>query len=125
MWTPHLRSGKIIDGDLQRYAEMRLWGSIAFALAICAASATGAGAASCRAKKNHNCFNTPAAVNFSAVPDISKQIVSAEPAAEKSKPSVVEAPPITTYTGPTVGVSSMAHAPTVGYYWSLEPESGK
>jgi hypothetical protein len=35
----------------------------------------------------------------------------------------LEAAPITTYTGPTVGVSTMARAPTVGYYWSLEPES--
>ncbi len=76
-------------------------------------------------KKNHNCFDAPGTVNFTTVPDISKQIVSEEPTAEKPKTNVLEAPPITTYTGPTVGVSSMAHAPTVGYYWSLEPDSDK
>jgi hypothetical protein len=105
---------------------MRFWGPFALTLMACAVMAAGsAAAASCRVKKDKNCFDTPSAVNFSAVPDISQQIVSEEPAAEKPKTSVVEAPPITTYTGPTVGVSSMAHAPTVGYYWSLEPESDK
>ena len=105
---------------------MRLQGSFALALIACAALAvTSADAASCRAKKNQNCFDVPAAVNFSTVPDISRQIVSEEPASEKPKTSVIEAPPITTYTGPTVGVSSMAHAPTVGYYWSLEPDTNK
>lgn len=105
---------------------MTFWGSIGFLSAMCAVLfITAAEGASCRAKKNHNCFDTPATVNFSAVPDISKQIVSEEPDAEKPKTSVVEAPPITTYTGPTVGVSSMAHAPTVGYYWSLEPDTSK
>ncbi|HEY2538202.1 MAG TPA: hypothetical protein VGI28_01690 [Stellaceae bacterium] len=101
---------------------MKSWGSFALALVACAVlGAASSYAASCRARNNDNCFNMPSAVNFSAVPDISRQIVSEEPAA--AKPSVVEAPPITTYTGPTVGVSSMAHAPTIGYYWSLEPDS--
>jgi hypothetical protein len=88
-------------------------------------AATPAGAASCRVKKNENCFDPPATINFSAVSEISRRIVSEEPAAGKPKTSVVEAPPITTYTGPMVGVSSMAHAPTVGYYWSLEPDTSK
>ena len=103
-------------------AQMKLWVSLAFA--ACAAAATPAGA-SCRAAKNHDCFNAPATLNFSAVPDISRDIVGAEPAPEKPKTTIIEAPPITTYTGPTVGVSSMAHAPTVGYYWSLEPDAKK
>jgi hypothetical protein len=88
-------------------------------------AATTAGAAPCRVKKNQNCFAPSTPVNFTSVPDISKQIISEEPAAETAKTNVVEAPPITTYTGPTVGVSSMAHAPTVGYYWSLEPDTDK
>jgi hypothetical protein len=105
---------------------MRLCGSFALAMTIAAvAAATTAEAASCRIKKNNNCFDAPATVNFSTVPQISEQIVSDEPAAEKPKTSVVEAPPITTYTGPLVGLSSMAHAPTVGYYWSLEPDTNK
>jgi hypothetical protein len=103
---------------------MRAWGLVFLCVTI-GAVATAAEAASCRAKKDQNCFDPSASVNFTTVPDISKEIVNAEPVAEKSKTNVLEAPPITTYTGPTVGVSSMAHAPTVGYYWSLEPDSGK
>ena len=41
----------------------------------------------------------------------------------KPNTRTVEAPPITTYTGPTAGYSSMARVPTVGYYWSLEPQA--
>ncbi len=63
------------------------------------------------------------ALNFSSVPAISKQIVSDERAPATPVTRTLEAPPITTYTGPTVGVSTMARAPTVGYYWSLEPET--
>lgn len=105
---------------------MKFWGSLFLFFMIGAVgAATAAGAAPCRVKKDRNCFDTSASVNFTTVPDISKQIVSEEPNVEKSKTNVLEAPPITTYTGPTVGVSSMAHAPTVGYYWSLEPDAGK
>ena len=82
-----------------------------------------ADAASCASKKHRNCLNVSATVNFSSVPDISKEIVSEEPVAAKPTTRTLEAPPITTYTGPTIGVSSMARAPTVGYYWSLEPET--
>jgi hypothetical protein len=102
---------------------MQRWGPIAVAALV--AVATTAGAASCRHKKTENCFDTPATLNFATVPEISKEIVSEEPSPAQPRTTVIEAPPITTYTGPTVGVSSMAHAPTVGYYWSLEPDSGK
>ncbi len=112
-------------GNRLRYALMSLGGKFVVALTICLAYATAVEAASCRAKKNHNCFDTLGTVNFTTVPDISRKIVSEEPAAEKPNSTVLEAPPITTYTGPTVGVSSMAHAPTVGYYWSLEPDTDK
>jgi hypothetical protein len=101
-------------------------GSLFLLLAIGSLSAaTAADAAPCRVKKNQNCFDISTAVNFTTVPEISNEIVSQEPAVEKPKTNVLEAPPITTYTGPTVGVSSMAHAPTVGYYWSLEPDTDK
>jgi hypothetical protein len=114
-------------GFLSAVCSMRLWESIALALMVCAVGdlAASAEAASCRTRKSHDCFNVPATINFSAVPGISQQIVNEEPAPEKPKTSTLEAPPITTYTGPTVGVSSMAHAPTVGYYWSLEPDTNK
>lgn len=92
------------------------------AITVCAA-VSPAEAAPCNAKKQRNCFDAPATVNFSSVSDISKQIVSEEPSVGKPVTRTLEAPPITTYTGPTVGVSSMARAPTVGYYWSLEPDA--
>jgi hypothetical protein len=104
---------------------MRFGGSIAIAAIACfVCSAMSADAASCRAKKNHDCLTVRAVVNLSKVPEISREIVRQEPAA-KPTTNVVEAPPITTYTGPLVGVSSLAHVPTVGYYWSLEPDSQK
>jgi hypothetical protein len=117
--------GQGLQGFSLRYGHMRSGGKIVVVLTMCIVCATTVEAASCRVKKNQNCFDAPGAVNFTTVPDISNQIVSEEPTPEKPKTSVLEAPPITTYTGPTVGVSSMAHAPTVGYYWSLEPDNNK
>ena len=103
---------------------MKLWVLTALTLVISAISAASlVDAASCGTKSHGKCLRLPATVNFSSVPDISKQIVSEEPAAEKPKTRTLEAPPITTYTGPMAGFSSMARAPTVGYYWSLEPEA--
>jgi len=105
---------------------MRFGGSTAFALwVLVILVSTTADAGSCRTKVNQNCFNGSATINFSSVPEISQQIVAAEPVPIQPKTTTVEAPPLTTYTGPTVGVSSMARAPTVGYYWSLEPDSAK
>ena len=105
---------------------MRLGGPIAVALMACfVCSATSADAASCRAKKNHNCLAAPTVVNLSKVPEISREIVRQEPAAAKPKSNGVEASPTTTYTGPIVGVNSMAHVPTVGYSWALDTDSQK
>jgi hypothetical protein len=119
-----VRLGKIRPGVLVGVGRMRWWGSFALILTVCAVfGAASSDAGSCRTKKSDDCFNMPPAINFSAVSDISRQIVSEEPTGDKPRTNVLEAPPITTYTGPTVGVSSMAHAPTVGYYWSLEPDS--
>jgi hypothetical protein len=104
---------------------MRLGGPIAVALiAYFVCSATSVDAASCRARKNHNCVAAPTTINLSKVPEISREIVRQEPAA-KPKSNGVEAPPITTYTGPLIGVSSMAHVPTVGYSWALDTDSQK
>ncbi len=82
-----------------------------------------ADAAPCGPKTGRKCFEAPVPINFGSVSDISKQIVSEEPSAKKPPTQTLEAPPITTYTGPTVGVDTMARAPTVGYYWSLEPQT--
>jgi hypothetical protein len=103
---------------------MKFWVLTAATLVISAASAASPGdAASCRAKSHGNCLRLPTTVNFSSVPDITKEIVAEEPAAAKPNTRTLEAPPITTYTGPTAGYSSMARVPTVGYYWSLEPQA--
>ena len=97
----------------------------ALALAVCVnlLMAGAVDAASCNLKKRHDCLNMPGTVSFSTVPDISRQIVGDEPSAKKPPSSTLEAAPITTYTGPTFGINSMARAPTVGYYWSLEPQT--
>ena len=103
---------------------MRRWILAALSLAVAVPSAAGSvDAASCGLKLSRHCFAAPAVLNFSSVANISQQIVSDERAGEKPVTRTLEAPPITTYTGPTVGVSTMARAPTVGYYWSLEPET--
>jgi hypothetical protein len=100
---------------------MKFWVLTALILGLSAALAvTAADAGPCGPKRARNCVDPSGGVSFSTVPDISRKIVSEEPAAEKPSTHTLEAPPITTYTGPTVGVSMMARAPTVGYYWSLE-----
>jgi hypothetical protein len=111
-------------GFTTQNARMKLWALTAATLVISGAwAAAVADAASCSTKSHGNCLSLPATVNFSSVPEISKQIVNEEPPAEKPNTRTLEAPPITTYTGPTAGFSSMARAPTVGYYWSLEPDN--
>ncbi len=97
----------------------------AVAVAVCAnlLTAGAVDAASCNAKSHHDCLSMPGTVSFSTVPDISQQIVGDEPSAKQPPTSTLEAPPISTYTGPTVGINSMARAPTVGYYWSLDPDT--
>lgn len=100
---------------------MKFWVPTALALAVAAVVAAPAvDAGSCGPKKGRHCLDSGTVVNFSAVPEISRQIVSQEPAAAKPDTQTLEAPPLTTYTGPTVGVSKRARAPTVGYYWSLD-----
>lgn len=102
---------------------MKLVVPIALAVAVTAAAASAVDAASCASKKHHNCLNMPATINFSSVSDISKEIVNDEPAARKPTTRTLEAAPITSYTGPTLGVAPNTRAPMVGYYWSLEPDS--
>jgi hypothetical protein len=58
-------------------------------------------------------------VNLGGVPQISANIVAAEPApAVKAQTSTASTP----YEGPTVGVaqSSGKSVPTVGYHWTLQ-----
>lgn len=99
-----------------------IFAAVTLAVAASSAAAT-ADAASCGPRTSRKCLGAPATIDFGSVSDISKQIVSEEPSTIKLPTQTLEAPPITTYTGPTVGVDTMANAPTVGYYWSLEPET--
>jgi len=60
-------------------------------------------------------------VNLGGVPQISANIVAAEPApAVKAPTSPVPSP--TPYEGPTLGMAkpSWKSVPTVGYHWSLQ-----
>ncbi|HTV44117.1 MAG TPA: hypothetical protein VMF05_02275 [Stellaceae bacterium] len=102
---------------------MKPWLLSVVTVALVAVALAPAEAAHCAAKGSRKCLDGPAAVNLSSVPDISKQIVSEEPTAAQPVSHTLDAPPITTYTGPIVGVNSMVHAPTVGYYWSLDPDT--
>jgi hypothetical protein len=95
---------------------MKVWVSTAVALLTVVPSAAGAGR--CRATRSHHCFAVPAVLDLASVPDISQRIVAREPIALPSGPPRVSAPP-DGYTGPTVGVSKLGRAPTIGYHWSL------
>ena len=56
---------------------MSAWIAIALAVAIMAMSPiTAVHAGSCAPGSTQNCFSIPATINFSSVPEISKQIVS-------------------------------------------------
>jgi hypothetical protein len=96
--------------------------AVTLGIAVCAAPSRFA-VASCLPKTNGHCLEAPPTISFSSVPDISKEIVSEEPRTEKPVTQTLEAPPISTYTGPMVGVDTMVRAPTVGYYWSLDPDT--
>jgi hypothetical protein len=98
---------------------MKVWVSAAV-LALVAASTVGsADAGSCRRGQSGNCARLPARVNFNAVPGISEAIVRGEPSALVAKKTLAAPDEKTFYTGPTVGISKLGRAPTVGYHWSI------
>jgi hypothetical protein len=91
-------------------------------LAVWAAAPAAADAGPCRHKTAGNCLRMPATLDFSSVPDISKEVVGDEPkdrAPRKSAADVDPQPASEPYTGPMIGVNSRVGAPTVGYYWSI------
>ncbi|HZU90991.1 MAG TPA: hypothetical protein VE993_17200 [Stellaceae bacterium] len=99
---------------------MKVWVSTAVVLLVVVPTAAGAGP--CRPGKLHHhrrCFAVPAILDLTTVPDISQRIVGHEPAAPSPRPQGAAAPSADGYTGPTVGVSKLGRAPTVGYHWSL------
>src|SRR6266850_3595716 len=75
----------------------------------------------CSRDKSHNCFNLPATINFSSVPEISNQIVSQEKPQQLQKNPAKPEPETAPYTGPIIGVSPLrSRIPTVGFSWSLD-----
>ena len=67
-------------------AQMSAWIATALAVAIGAMSAiTSVNAGSCGPGSTPNCFNIPTTIDFSSVPEISKQIVSEEKPGQKQR----------------------------------------
>jgi len=101
---------------------MSAWIATALAVTITAVlPITGVNAGPCAPGTIHNCFNIPATVNFSSVPEISNQIVGQEKTGQKQQQPTFEPPAQAPYTGPIFGASPRpGRTPTVGYSWSLE-----
>jgi hypothetical protein len=91
-----------------------------FALSVVWAAAA-VKAEPCSRDKSHNCLNVPATINFSSVPEISKQIVNQEKPQQLQKNPAPTEPGAAPYTGPIIGVSPLrGKVPTVGFSWSLD-----
>jgi hypothetical protein len=103
-------------------AQMSAWIATAFAVAITAGSAiTAANAGPCGPGSTRDCFNIPARIDFSSVPEISKRIATDEKTGQKQKQAASEPSAPAPYTGPTFGASSRpGRTPLIGYSWSLE-----
>ena len=101
---------------------MSAWIATALAVATVGFSPiTGVNAGPCAPGSTHNCFNVPATIDFSSVPEISKQIVGQENTGQKQQTPTFEPPAAAPYTGPIFGASPRpGRIPTVGYSWSLE-----
>lgn len=101
---------------------MSAWIATALAVAIAAISPIrGVNAGPCAPGSTPNCFNIPGTIDFSSVPEISKQIVSQEKTGPQQQKPTFEPPAAAPYTGPIFGASPRpGRAPTVGYSWSLD-----
>ena len=102
---------------------------VAFAVFLSIATVGGGAIAACpdnnqpktQTSKKHK--PTDNCVNLTVVPQISAQIVAAEPAPVVKTPTYSDPTPAK-YEGPTLGMSkpdpAVRAVPTVGYKWSLE-----
>jgi hypothetical protein len=101
---------------------MKVWLPTALAFGLSAVwVATAVDAGSCARDKSRNCFDLPATINFSSVPEISNQIVDEEKIKQAPLKNPAEGSTSTPYTGPMIGTNPRpGRTPTVGYYWSLE-----
>jgi hypothetical protein len=106
---------------------------VAFAVFISIATAAGGAMAACpdnqpktqAAKPPSSAKQQPTGncINLATVPQISAQVVAAEPAPTVKTPAYAE-PAAAKYEGPTLGLSKpdpgVRPVPTVGYKWSLQ-----
>jgi hypothetical protein len=104
---------------------------VAFAVLISVVLAHSGAIAACPSASSNPPKNHPTkaraqtdnCVNLSAVPQISANVVAAEPRPTPKTPSYVE-PTSAPYEGPTLGMAKpdpgVRPVPTVGYHWSLE-----
>jgi hypothetical protein len=98
----------------------RISPGLALALAV-VCTTMAAKADPCVRDKSRNCLNVPATINFSSVPEISKQIVSQEAPQQPQKNPAKTEPGTAPYTGPFIGTSPLrSRLPTVGFSWSLD-----
>jgi hypothetical protein len=102
---------------------MKVWVPTALVFGLSAGwVATAVDAGPCARDKSRNCFDLPATINFSSVPEISKRIVGEEQVQRQLLKNPAEGSSTSTpYTGPIIGASPRpGRTPTVGYHWSLE-----
>jgi hypothetical protein len=84
--------------------KMSAWIVTALTVAVSAISATTAvNAGPCAPGSTHNCLDIPGRIDFSAVPEISKQIAGDEKGSQKPKERTSEPPTPASYTGPIFG----------------------
>jgi hypothetical protein len=82
---------------------------------------TAVNAGPCTPASAYNCFEMRGKIDFSSVPQVSKQIAGDEDTGHKQKQSTSEPPALAPYTGPIFGASPRpGRTPVVGYSWSLE-----
>ena len=101
---------------------MKVWVPTALVFGLSAVwVATAVEAGPCARDKSSNCFDLPATINFSSVPEISNRIVSEEKINQAPLKNPADGSTSTPYTGPMIGTNPRpGRTPTVGYYWSLE-----
>jgi hypothetical protein len=96
---------------------------VRFAIGLAAAlaiPAAGVSAGPCGGAKKAPCTAKEPSVNFLAVPDITKEIILAEPVPPPAAKTPPEKPAPDPYTGPYIGADRNERAPLVGFHWSTD-----
>lgn len=103
--------------------SMSAWIATALAADIIALSAaiTAVNAGPCTPASERNCLDIRGGIDFSSVPQISKQIADDERTDHKQQQPTGDSSAPAPYTGPIFGASPRpGRTPVVGYSWSLE-----